>query len=142
TADTLLTKNDLNGMLQLRMTGNGPYIVPASAIGADGRGVAPQGSVPFGGQIFTNPGGGQIGQLQRRMVTGPSVFKMDRRLAKETGISERYLVELRMEALNVFNHDAFAVFSSNLNINSQQFGQVINSALVPRQLQFTVRLKF
>jgi hypothetical protein len=51
-------------------------------------------------------------------------------------------LELRMEALNVFNHVAFAVFSSNMNINSPQFGQVTSTASTPRQMQFGLRLSF
>ena len=54
----------------------------------------------------------------------------------------RSAVELRMEALNVFNHAAFAVFSTNMSINSQQFGQVTSMASVPRQMQFGLRLRF
>ncbi len=38
---------------------------------------------------------------------------MDAALFKETKINERVSVELRMEALNVFNHPTFAVFTNN-----------------------------
>jgi hypothetical protein len=142
-ANTTLTKGDLtSNVLQLRTTGNGPYFVPASAIGPDGRGVAPAGQPAFTGQIFTNPTAGNLGTLQRRMFTGPPVFSMDAALFKETKITEKFALELRMEALNVFNHAAFAVFSSNLNINSPQFGQVTSMASVPRQMQFGLRLRF
>jgi hypothetical protein len=67
---------------------------------------------------------------------------MNAAVFKDTRILERVSVELRLEALNVFNHNAFAVFSGNLNINSQQFGQVTSEALTPRQLQLGVRVKF
>ena len=40
-ATTLETLGQLANKVKFRMTGNGPYIVPASAIGVDGRGVAP-----------------------------------------------------------------------------------------------------
>jgi hypothetical protein len=142
-ANTALTKGDLtSNVLQLRMTGNGPYFVPASAIGPDGRGVASAGQPAFTGQIFTNPTAGNVGTLQRRMFTGPPVFAMDAALYKDTKLTEKIAAELRMEALNVFNHPAFAVFSSDMNINSQQFGQVTSSASTPRRLQFALRLRF
>ena len=142
-ASTSLTKANLtSNVLQLRMTGNGPYFVPASAIGPDGRGVAPAGQPAFTGQIFTNPTAGNLGTLQRRMFTGPPVFAMDAALFKETKITEKIALELRMEALNVFNHAAFAVFSSDMNINSPQFGQVTSMASIPRQMQFGLRLRF
>jgi outer membrane receptor protein involved in Fe transport len=142
-ASTSLTKANLtSNVLQLRMTGNGPYFVPASAIGPDGRGVAPAGQPAFTGQIFTNPTAGNLGTLQRRMFTGPPVFAMDAALFKETKVTEKIALELRMEALNVFNHAAFAVFSSDMMINSPQFGQVTSMASVPRQMQFGLRLRF
>jgi hypothetical protein len=141
-ANTSLTKSQLNNVLQFRMTGNGPYIVPASVIGPDGRAVAQTGQPQFAGQIVTNPTAGTLGELQRRQFTGPSVFYMDAALFKQTKINERFAVELRMEGLNVFNHATFAVFSSNTMINSQQFGQITNQAVSPRQMQFGVRLSF
>lgn len=142
-ANTSLNRPDLNGMLQLRITGNGPYLVPASAISSDGRGVAPStATLEFQGQLFTNPGAGTIGALQRRQFTGPSVFNMDAALYKDTKVTERLLVQLRMEALNVFNTSTFAVFSNNLVINSQQFGQVTNTATSPRRLQLGLRVQF
>ena len=141
-ANTPLTRPDLNNILQFQMTGNGPYIVPQSVIGSDGRAVAPAGQPEFSGQIVTNPTAGTLGELQRRQFTGPSVFDMDAALFKSTKINERYSVELRMEALNVFNHAAFAVFSNNTSINSQQFGQITSLAISPRLMQFSVKVKF
>ena len=114
----------------------------ASAIGPDGRGTNSLGTPEYQGQFFTNPPAGSLGTLQRRQFTGPSVFNMNAAVFKDTRIMEKVSVELRLEALNVFNHNAFAVFSGNLNINSQQFGQVTNEALTPRQLQLGVRVKF
>ncbi len=141
-ANTPLTRNLINADFQLRMTPNGPYYVPASAIAPDGRGTTYLGTPAYGGELFTNPGAGQIGALQRRQFTGPSVFNMDTALFKETRIRESKSIEVRAEALNVFNHTAFAVFSGNVAINSPQFGQVTSLANSPRRLQLGVRLKF
>jgi hypothetical protein len=141
--NTPLTRNDLNSVLQFQMTGNGPYFVPATAIGSDGRGVAPPLSPSeFEGQLFTNPTAGTIGALQRRSFTGPPVFNMDAALYKDTKVNEHLLVQLRLEALNVFNHAAFAVFSNNLTVNSQQFGQITSLATTPRRLQLGLRVQF
>jgi hypothetical protein len=141
-ADTTLTRSQLDNAFQIRMTGNGPYFVPASAIGPDGRGTTDIGTPAFQGQVFTNPGPGSVGELQRRQFTGPSVFNMNVALFKDTRIREGVSLELRAEAINVFNHQGFAVFSGNLDINSPQFGQVTSSATAPRQLQLAVRVKF
>jgi hypothetical protein len=141
-ADTTLTKGQLNNILKFQMTGNGPYMVAQSAIGPDGRGVAPGGQAQFAGQIFTNPAAGTLGTLQRRMFSGPPVFEMDAAIFKETKLNERVSVELRMEALNVFNHHGFIVTSANMDINSQLFGQINTQANTPRELQFALRVKF
>ena len=141
-ANTAFTRGELSSVLGFQMTGNGPYFVTPSTIGSDGRAVAPAGSPVYQGQVFTNPGAGTVGQLQRRQFTGPLVFSMDAALFKETRIKERAALEIRMEALNVFNHAAFAVFSNNLNINSQQFGQITSTAILPRQIQLGASLRF
>ena len=62
---------------QIFMTGKGPYFVSPSIIGADGRGVAAFGSAPFSGQTFFNPGPGSVGNLQRRMFSGPWLWSWD-----------------------------------------------------------------
>src|SRR6185436_8345451 len=110
-ANTLYTRGMLRDLFEFQMTGNGPYFVPKSVIGSDGRAVAPDGSQPFQGQVFFNPGAGKVGALQRRQLTGPNFFGMDAALSKETKILDRYAVELRMEALNATNHPAFQFFS-------------------------------
>ncbi|HYK63288.1 MAG TPA: TonB-dependent receptor, partial [Bryobacteraceae bacterium] len=139
-ANTNLNYSQLASMLQFRMTGNGPYYLPASAIGADGRGVAPDGQPAFNGQLFFNPPAGTVGTLQRRAFTGPSVFSMDAALSKTTNINERVKAELRLEALNVFNHPTFAIFAQN--INSTQFGKFTNLATDPRRLQLGLKVTF
>jgi hypothetical protein len=139
-ANTNLTYSRLAGMLQFRMTGNGLYYLPASAIGRDGRGVAPDGQPAFNGQLFFNPPAGTVGTLQRRVFNGPSVFSMDAALSKTTNITERVKAELRLEALNVFNHPTFAIFAQN--INSAQFGQITSTATGPRELQLGLRVNF
>jgi hypothetical protein len=150
TADTTLTYPQLASLLKFRMTGNGPYFVPASAIGADGRGVAPDGTPAFTGQLFTNPAAGTIGALQRNLFNGPSLFNMDAALSKTTKINERVKAELRLEALNVFNHPTFAIFDPNVNgagaytqsINSTQFGKITNTVYAPRELQIMLKVSF
>jgi hypothetical protein len=138
-ANTLYNGDLLKNLFQFHITPNGPYFIPPSAIGTDGRAVAPDGSPQFAGQVFTNPGAGQVGALQKRQFTGPNLFSMDAAVFKETRIAERYSVELRMEGLNVFNHPWFAIFAQN--INSPQFGKITSDS-TGRQLQFQLRVKF
>ncbi len=139
-ANTNLSFSQLQQIVGFRMTGNGPYFIAASAIGKDGRGVAADGQPAFNGQVFFNPGPGQVGSLQKRLFTGPNIFSMDAAIAKDTRLTERVRAQLRMEALNVFNHPTFAAFAQN--INSTQFGKITNTATLPRELQLVLRLNF
>ena len=65
---------------------------------------------------------------------------MDAALSKTTKINERVSAQLRLEALNVFNHAAFAAFASS--INSPQFGQITSTAIPSRELQINLRVNF
>src|SRR5262249_58443427 len=77
TADTLLTKSQLNNIVKFQMTGNGPMIVSQSAINsADGTVVNNDGYPQFTGQAFFNPPAGTLGTLQRRLFDGPWTFNI------------------------------------------------------------------
>jgi hypothetical protein len=141
TANTSLTKGQLDQVVGFRMTGNGPMIVTQSAINpADGTGVNADGDPAFKGQIFSNPGAGTLGVLQRRLFSGPWTFGMDMSLMKQVALTERAHLELRADAFNVFNHATF--WSGDQNINSTTFG-VISSMFYPsRIMQFGAFLRF
>jgi hypothetical protein len=122
------------------MTGNGPYFINPASIGPDGRAVAPDGTAPYGGQVFFNPGPGTIGTLQRRMFNGPWTFDMDAGMQKLTHITEKQTIEFRMEAGNVFNHPTF--FVGDQNINSTTFGQIAGTFTDRRVIQFGLYYRF
>jgi hypothetical protein len=143
TVNTTLTGSQLQDLFQFRMTGNGPYFVAPSAIGADGRAVAPDGSAPFNGQVFFNPGAGTIGALQRAILNGPGLWSLDFAAAKTTHLTERQTLELRIDALNVFNHPTFQM--GDQSINSTTFGKITSTGAALSasrrivQLQLTYR---
>ena len=139
-ATTALTGEQLNSLLQFHMTGDGPVMVAASAIGADGRAVASDGSAPFSGQVFFNPDPGTVGTLQKRMFSGPWSLNMDFGLLKTVQLTERHLLELRMEAFNALNHPTF--FVADQNINSASFGNVTDTLNQRRKIQFGLYYKF
>jgi hypothetical protein len=124
----------------LRQTPTGPYFVAASAIGADGRGTAADGTAPFSGQIFTNPGAGTIGTLQRREFNGPWAFNQDFSLLKNIKILERHTLQIRMDATNLWNHSTFLV--GDQNINSTTFGKITSTFFGRRLIQFQLTYKF
>lgn len=140
-AITLENMGQLSNQITFRMSGNGPYMVPASAIGVDGRGVASPGQPAFSGQLFYNPGPGQLGTLQKDVFDGPQIFDMDAKLMKETTLGEHIRMQLYLEALNVFNHQNY--FVGDQDINSPQFGKITSEAgFLPRQLQIGLKVAF
>ena len=74
TANTSLNKQQLDRIVRFRMTDDGPFMVGQGAINPrDNSGVAVDGLDPFRGQVFSHPGPGEVGVLQRRLFSGPSV---------------------------------------------------------------------
>lgn len=139
-ANTTLDKAQLDDLFRLRMTGDGPYFVAASAIGRDGRAVASDREAPFAGQVFFHPEPGTVGGLQRRMFSGPWAFNLDFGIHKRTQITERHSIELRMEGTNILNHATFYV--GDQNINSVSFGRIGDTFYEPRVIQFGMYYRF
>lgn len=73
-------------------------------------------------------------------IRGDAYNSWDASLVKNTRIRESLGLELRLEALNVFNQVNFA--APNTNPTSTAFGQVTVQNNVPRHLQLSVRVKF
>ena len=140
TANTTLTGSQLNQLIGFVMTGSGPMYVDSSIKGSDGRAVAADGAAPFTGQIFSQPGAGQIGTLQRNFFSGPSVFNMDAKISKMTQIKEGHSLEFRMDATNVFNHPTW--FVGNQTITSTTFGKITSNFYGRRLVQFSLYYKF
>lgn len=140
TASSSLTNEDIKKLFGFFVVGDDIFFIDPKAIGKDGRGVAPDGSAPFAGQVFFNPGPGEVGSLQRLQFTGPRAFNMDFSIIKRTYIGERVNAEFRAEFFNVFNHPIFFVGSQN--VNSTAFGQVGGLLVGPRVVQFALKINF
>jgi hypothetical protein len=148
TVNTTLDAEQLNDVVRFTMTGDGPYFIDPANLGPDGRGVARDGS-QFDGQVFFNPGAGEVGSLQRRRFSGPSVFSFDGGIQKLTRITERHSLELRMEAQNILNHATFYVGDESpsgsptrFNVNSPSFGLVTSTFYDRRAIQFGLYWRF
>ncbi|MBS1858805.1 MAG: hypothetical protein JST11_25770, partial [Acidobacteria bacterium] len=141
TAVTALTGSQLGQIVGFQMTGNGPMIVTKSAINPnDGTGVNIDGDPAFQGQVFFNPGPGDLGTLQRRMFDGPWTFGLDAKISKEIRIREHQQLTLRMDAFNALNHATF--WSGDQNINTTTFGVMSSMFYPPRVLQFGAHYSF
>ena len=88
---------------------------------------------------FRNPFGGEIGP--RNNLRGPSFWNVDLALSKNFKLPwEGQRIQIRAEAFNAFNHNAFAL--PGVNINGGTFGQITSSATAPREMQFAIRWDF
>jgi hypothetical protein len=140
TADTNLTLPQLQNLFQIRNTPNGPYYVAASALGSDGRAVAPDGTAAFTGQVFTEPDAGTIGTMQKALLNGPSVWDFDFKVSKDIQITESKSVQIRMDSTNFFNHTTFYVPDQTLT--STTFGKITSQYYNNRLIQFALYFKF
>ena len=138
-------------MQGLYMTGSGPYFVSPSVIGTDGRGAAQAGTSPFAGQLFYNPTAGTVGNLQRRLFTGPWQWSWDMSVKKTFHIKERHSVALGADLINWMNHPTFYVppstggdygSTTNFNINSTSFGKITSMNYNPRVIQLSLYYRF
>jgi hypothetical protein len=110
---------------------------------------APDGTVTYvnaPATAFTEPGPGQVGNLQRRMFTGPNAFNLDLGLRKVIAVTERARVEIRAESINVLNNENWLVGDQILNPASTSstaaFLGNITQWTPPRSFQFLLRLRF
>jgi len=140
TAVTTLNKDQIEDLFEVRMTGDGPYFVAASALSQDGTAVAADGRPSFNGHVFFHPGPGEIGTLQRRMFSGPWVFDSDMNARKKIKIGERHLLVFEANAFSIFNNQAWFVGSRSLD--SVNFGRIGGTATAPRVMQFGVYYSF
>jgi hypothetical protein len=97
----------------------------------------------FNPQAFADNAEGTAGNASRRFFSGPGMLNTDLVLRRNFQIREGKVLQLRLEAFNVFNHVQFfgpAAVNGDVD-NAQLFGQVQNSA-PPRLMQLALKLTF
>ncbi len=140
--NTTLTGAQLKSLFQVYTRGDGVWLFPfADKNPTDGRAVAPDGSAPFSGQVFYEPGAGTIGQMQRDLFNGPWVWNLDAAVQKVTHLTETKTLTFRATGANVFNHLTWYV-PSDMSVQSTTFGKLTNQWNGNRELQFDLRLNF
>ena len=94
---------------------------------------------------------GKFGDLRRNPFRGPAVYNVDLSIFKSIALTERFKLQLRGEAFNVFNIQNWDTpANANLTLNSSGsvlaagVGKISNLAqgTTPRQIQFGIRLVF
>jgi hypothetical protein len=97
--------------------------------------------------VFQEPGAGAVGNLQRRMFTGPGAFNLNLGVRRTISLTERTSAEFRAESINVLNNvnwlvgDASYMGASNQK-NTSAFDGNVTQWNGPRTFQFSVRLSF
>jgi len=101
----------------------------------------------FNTAAFANPASYTIGDSPRTLgaTRGPGYTNVNASLTKNIYVREKWHLELRAEAFNVFNHPQFnnpnTSFTPNTsNINTNSLFGVITSSLDPRDFQIGIHL--
>jgi hypothetical protein len=92
-----------------------------------------------GNLLFVNPSPGQLSNLAKGYLRGPSFIGLDMNLSKRVQISETKNVEFRMDVINILNHPNWG--TPNTTINSTSFGR-ITAASGSRSFTGNLRLNF
>ncbi len=90
--------------------------------------------------FFSAPCLGCVGNLGRNTFVGPSYWDFDTSLFKNLRISDRFRLQFRAEAFNVFNHTNFLI-GNNVSLHDPIFGHA-GGTNPPRNLQFGLKLSF
>lgn len=140
TANTSLTNEQIKDLIGFFPTENGIYLINPAILGTDGRAVSPDGRGPFAGQVFFNPGAGQVGSMARQAFNNPRFSNWDFSVIKRTPITEKIDTEFRAEFFNFTNSPMFGI--EDPNINSAVFGQARFQLNSPRIIQLAFKIVF
>jgi hypothetical protein len=99
----------------------------------------------FDPKAFLSPTNGTFGNVSRGSIIGPGLTTFDTSLFKTVGINERWRLQFKAEAFNIFNHTNFlepnAVVFTGANISSSA-GVITGTVPFSRQIQFALKLMF
>jgi TonB dependent receptor len=93
----------------------------------------------FNPSAFAFPPFGSFGDAGRNILVGPGFQNVNASLVKNTALTERVNLQLRVEAFNLFNHANFDLPDNFLG--SPTFGRIL-SAQNPRHIQLGLKLLF
>jgi len=101
----------------------------------------------FNPDAFAVPAKNTWGDLGRNIARGPGYYEIDTALEKRFPIKERFNLDFRASAFNLFNHPIFDIPTGNLS--NSDFGRItsiLNTGAVglgaPRRIEFMLRAQF
>jgi hypothetical protein len=150
-----LSENDDNSLLGVttapvdtpQLTGTGPVFAGGNTNSTDPR----KGLPYFNTGAFTFEPIGQIGNANRRYFSGPGLNNWDMAVLKNTNITESKVLQLRVEAFNIFNHAQFINPTGLINsgfpnivngVNQGGLFGMVTSAHDPRIMQIAAKFIF
>jgi hypothetical protein len=92
------------------------------------------------------PASGSFGNSGRNTIYGPTLKQVDASMIKETPLTARKSIALRVEFFNIFNHPNFA--QPNTTFGTEGFGRIFNTfgatlgLGTSRQIQAALKFKF
>lgn len=90
---------------------------------------------------FSQPAPGELGNTGRNYFIGPSRFQTDASLSKKLRFSERYSLDLRVDARNLTNTASFGLPTATFN--SSVFGRIRTSVVsASRRIQLSAKFNF
>jgi Carboxypeptidase regulatory-like domain len=107
---------------------------------ANGAGKSHKGNFYFTPSSFQVEALGTIGDAGRNLFHGPGINDTDLSFYKDTQITERYKLQLRVDLFNAFNHAQFNNPSGN--VNSSLFGEVTSTRIAARITQLSASFNF
>ena len=122
-----------------------PDLVPGVSL------IPPGGQTPnswINAAAFATPASGTYGNAGRNLIRAPGLWQMDLAVVKKVPLKERFGVEFRAEAFNVFNRAQFGVPQANLStpltfgVITTPVNQLATGSGTPRQFQFALRFSF
>ena len=78
--------------------------------------------------------------IQYAGLTGPRWWELDSTISKNFKLTERFMLEFRFEAYNLFNN--FVPGDPDTNVYDSTFGMSTSQANTGRELQYSLRLHF
>ncbi len=149
TANSNLSVEELRALVGIFVQNGTIYYINPSVIGSTGS--ATNGNVEatadsrFPGQSLFRVQPGQTGNLPRNFLDGPWYYNVDAGLIKNIRFGERFRVQLRGEAFNLFNTTNFFIGENSgiFDVDSTSFGIISpGSTYDPRIMQFALRIEF
>lgn len=98
---------------------------------------------------FSAPAAGTFGNAGRDIFRGPGFWQVDLGASKRIALTERYQLQFRAEAFNIFNRAQLGAPQSNISAGPGEFGlitQPVNTTPIgsgtARQIQLALRFEF